>query len=133
MLTEEDRALFVEHRTRFKFDPPDDLHGFLGDAPDVVPCVNVACRARLGERLVALSFLDLGQRAASSVYGCFALDQSARSLGLWTMLQEIILATARGQEWYYPGYVYHEPSFYDYKKRFRPYQWFDWQGQWREE
>jgi arginine-tRNA-protein transferase len=131
VLTAEDHALFAEHKVRFQFDVPESLTDFLGLHPSEIPCRNMACRVRLENRLVAASFLDLGEKASSSVYGSFALAEAKRSLGYFTMLCEIEFATRLGMEWYYPGYAYHEPSFYDYKKRFQPYQWLDWQGGWR--
>jgi arginine-tRNA-protein transferase len=130
-LTADDHALFLAHKARFKFDPPETLEDFLGPMPSRIPCENVACRVYEGERLVAVSFLDVGERAGSSVYASFDLERSHLGLGYFTMLMEIEFGRQRGWTWYYPGYAYHEPSFYDYKKRFRPFEWLDWRGGWR--
>jgi arginine-tRNA-protein transferase len=47
------------------------------------------------------------------------------------MLKEIEFATDAGKELYYQGYSYDGPSFYDYKKRFRGTESFDWKGSWK--
>ena len=60
----------------------------------------------------------------------FDPDLSSRSLGIFTMLKEIEFAMANGKELYYQGYSYEGESFYDYKKRFRATERFDWRGNW---
>ena len=54
-----------------------------------------------------------------------------RSLGIFTMLKEIEWAIETGRKFYYLGYAYEERSFYDYKKRFRGTEAFDWDDEWR--
>lgn len=125
------QRLFERHKRRFTENIPESLHAFLSEQPDRVPCHNEEIAVYDGERLVAKSFLDIGKRATSSVYGVFDPDYAKRSLGILTMLIEIEYSIARGDEFYYPGYAYHEPSHYDYKKRFAALEWFDWQGNWR--
>jgi arginine-tRNA-protein transferase len=46
------------------------------------------------------------------------------------MLKEIELSIAEGKEFYYQGYSYEGPSFYDYKKQFCGSEAFDWSGKW---
>jgi arginyl-tRNA--protein-N-Asp/Glu arginylyltransferase len=46
------------------------------------------------------------------------------------MLKEIEFAISNGKEFYYQGYAYEGESFYDYKKRFRVTESFDWKGNW---
>ena len=55
-----------------------------------------------------------------------------RGLGTFTMLKEIEWSIATGREFYYQGYVYEGESFYDYKKRFRGTEAFDWGSDWYE-
>lgn len=124
-------ALFERHKRRFTDNIPDSLYDFLSERPASVPCRNEEIAVYDGERLVAKSFLDIGKRATSSVYGVFDPDYAKRSLGILTMLLEIAYSQERGDEFYYPGYAYHEASHYDYKKRFTALEWFDWQGNWR--
>ena len=47
------------------------------------------------------------------------------------MLKEIEFAQENGKEFYYQGYAYEGESFYDYKKRFRGTEVFDWKGNWK--
>jgi arginyl-tRNA--protein-N-Asp/Glu arginylyltransferase len=131
VLDHELRKMFAAHVLRFTFNVPPSLESFLGDQPDQVPCENVAVTVRAGDRLVAASFLDLGNSAVSSVYAIFDPAESRRSLGIFTMLKEIEIAQERGCRHYYPGYACHEPSAYDYKKRFAGLEWYDWEGKWK--
>ena len=129
----ETESLFQRHKTRFTHNIPEDLGSFLSDEPATVPCTCVECRVMLGEELVALSFLDLGEASTSSVYGFFEPEHSRRSLGIFTMLKEIEHSQELGCRWYYPGYATRGPSAYDYKKQFPALQWLDWEnGEWRE-
>ena len=125
------REMFAAHVQRFTLNLPPSLESFLGDHPNTVPCENVTLAVYAGERLIAASFLDLGQAAVSSVYAIFDPAESRRSLGIFTMLKEIEYARARGCKFYYPGYACHESSPYDYKKKFTALQWYDWEGNWK--
>lgn len=131
VLDAERHRLFAAHKARFRENIPDSLENFLGPLPAFVPCENVEVGLYAGGRLVAASFLDLGATAASSIYAIFDPAESRRSLGLCTMLWEIDHARRHGCQHYYPGYAYHEPSPYDYKKRLAGLEWYDWQGNWR--
>ena len=48
------------------------------------------------------------------------------------MLLEIQYAIDNGKSFYYQGYAYEGESFYDYKKRFRALEMYDWEGNWVE-
>jgi arginine-tRNA-protein transferase len=69
-------------------------------------------------------------KAHSSIYAMFDPSEASRSLGNATILWEIESAKSAGCRWLYLGYAHVEPSFYDYKKRFTPLQWYDWEH-WR--
>lgn len=86
-------------------------------------CVDTSeVRYLVGGRLVAVSILDFGRRAASSVYHYFDPDESARSLGVYSVLREIELCRGRGVEWYYLGYWVGECRHLRYKARYRPHE-----------
>ncbi len=125
-LTDRARAMFERHKARFKDNVPDRLDTFLAADPATVPCPCVECRVWLGDELVALSYLDLGATACSSVYGLFEPAQARRSLGIYTLLQEIRHARGLGLRHHYPGYATREPSAYDYKKQLRALEVLDW-------
>lgn len=124
------RQLFEAHKQRFRQNQPDSLDSYLGLLPAASPCENVELALYENGRLIAASYLDVGQFAVSSVYAMFDLKQSRRSLGTYTMLLEIEYARERGCRFYYHGYALHAPSPYDYKKRLNGTEWFDWEGNW---
>ncbi len=127
----EARMLFQMHKVRFRDNVPDDLTDFLSGEPAAVPCECLECRVWVGDHLAAISFLDIGAAAVSSVYGVFDPAHSPRSLGIHTMLQEIGHSRSLGCRFYYPGYATLEPGPYDYKKRFQGLEYLDWGlGEW---
>jgi arginine-tRNA-protein transferase len=80
--------------------------------------------------LIAVSFLDIGEASTSAVYAMFGLRYSRRSLGIFTMLEAIRYSGELGCRYYFPGYAYEEPSFYDYKKNFTGLEYLDWRRGW---
>lgn len=132
VIDDELRALFQRHKQRFTHNIPDTLETFLGPDPARGPCECRMVRVFDGSRLIAASFLDIGQHAASSVYGLFDPADSRRSLGTYTLLLEIHHSRATGLHHLYTGYATREPSLYDYKKQFRSTEYLDWgAGGWR--
>ena len=129
-ITAEKEALFYHHRRRFREHIPDSLHDFFSAEPATVPCRNREIGVYLDGRLIAVSFLDIGKRSTSAVYAMFELAESRRSLGIFTMLEAIRYSQELGCRYYYPGYAYHEPSFYDYKKNFTGLEALDWRRGW---
>ena len=123
--------LFALHRERFTSDVPDSLRDFLSETPSEIPCLNVTLEVRLGGRLVAASFLDIGQESTSSVYGMFDPEHGRRSLGIYTLLLELSYAHQLGKRFHYLGYAYSVPSVYDYKKQFLGVESYDWGHGWR--
>jgi arginyl-tRNA--protein-N-Asp/Glu arginylyltransferase len=76
----------------------------------------------VGGRMVAFSVLDVGRRGVSSVYHAFDPDEARRSLGTYSVLEEIRLFGARGYEWYYLGLWVGACRSLAYKSRFYPHQ-----------
>lgn len=129
---DERQELFLRHRTRFSSNIPESLRDFLpSPEPDRRPCECVSMEVRIGSRLAAVSYLDVGGDAVSSVYAMFDPEESRRALGTLTLLEEIRWAETQGKTWLYPGYATEQPSIYDYKKSFRPLESFDWRGNWK--
>lgn len=128
----EREALFLLHRGRFATNAPESLRDFIpSPAPGRLPCECVCVEVRIGGSLAAVSYLDVGDEAVSSVYALFDPRASRRGLGTFTLLEEIRWARSQGKRWLYPGYATREPSAYDYKKAFRPLEYFDWEGNWK--
>jgi arginyl-tRNA--protein-N-Asp/Glu arginylyltransferase len=130
VLDSEREQLFDRHRKRFRDNVPDSLRDFMSDVPASVPCRSQEICAYKDERLLAMSFLDIGATATSAVYAAFEPEESKRSLGIFTMLCAIAHSRSLGCDYYYHGYAYHEPSLYDYKKRFSGLEYFDWSSGW---
>jgi arginine-tRNA-protein transferase len=127
----EKRGLFSKHRRRFRENAPDSLETFLSPVPDSVPCRNLELCLYLGRQLLGVTFLDLGERATSAVYAIFDPSEAKRSLGILMMLHSIDFTRQQGYRYYYPGYAYHEPFSYDYKKRFVGLEYLDWTRGWK--
>jgi leucyl-tRNA---protein transferase len=130
IIDSEKEDLFLRHRQRFKQNVPDSIHDFMSEIPATVPCRNQEICVYDGDRLLAASFLDIGEDSTSAVYAAFEPRESDRSLGIFTMLCAIGHTQALGCRYYYPGYAYREPSVYDYKKRFSGLEALDWNNGW---
>ncbi|MGH9819752.1 MAG: GNAT family N-acetyltransferase, partial [Pyrinomonadaceae bacterium] len=127
---DEKQTLFHKHRVRFNDNVPSSLNAFLSPQPASVPCPTREIRVYLRERLVGVTYLDLGQHATSAVYAIFDPAEAKRSLGILMMLHSIQFSCERGFGYYYPGYAFREPFTYDYKKRFRGLEYLDWTAGW---
>lgn len=79
-------------------------------------------RYYLAERLVAVSILDFGRVAASSVYHYFDPADSARSLGVYSILKELEVCGAAGFEWYYLGLFVEDCRHLAYKAGYWPHE-----------
>lgn len=122
--------MFQEHKRKFVDNVPESIYDFLSRKPDQVPCEGCELAVYDGKRLIAVSFFDVGHQCISSIYGMYDLAYSDRGLGIYTMLLEIAHAQSLGKTYYYHGYCYRCPSFYDYKKRFNGLEYFDWRDEW---
>ena len=122
--------LFHRHKLRFDHHPPETIYEFLSRDAGSSPCETKQIRVFDNEKLIAVSYFDVGQRACSGVYAIFEPSESKRGLGIFTMLKEIEFAIESGREFYYQGYAYEGESFYDYKKRFRGTELFNWKDGW---
>lgn len=130
-ITSEKTDLFERHKKRFNHAVPNSLYDFLSFEPATVPCEASEVCVYENEKLLAVSFFDVGATSVSAVYAMFEPTETARSLGIFTMLATIDYAIKDGKTLYYPGYAYAGESFYDYKKRFAALEEFDWRGDWK--
>jgi len=129
-ITPEKELMFRRHAERFSDNQPDSFYDFFSRRPQSVPCTCMNIDIYLKDRLIASSFLDIGERSVSAVYAIFDPDFSDRSLGIYTALEEIRFATERSKDFYYLGYGTEGPSIYDYKKQFSALSSYDWRGSW---
>jgi len=77
---------------------------------------------RVDGRLIAVSILDLGREAVSSVYHYFDPDEEHRSLGVYSVLKELALCAEWGVTWYYLGLYVAECAHLNYKATYWPNQ-----------
>ncbi len=131
-VSDESISLFERHRIRFAEGRPEMLDDFVPASNAESPSETFQLSVREGSRLVAESYFDLGERSASSVFAMFDPAITAAGLGIFTLLKEIEHSLDLGLDHFYLGYAYDGESFYDYKKRFRATEYFDWKGNWRE-
>lgn len=130
-ITEEAEAMFQRHKGRFTDNVPEELKTFLSPEPDRVPCECLAVRCHLEGACIAMSFMDVGGSAVSSVYGIFEPEHAERSLGIYTLLREMQWAKEQGKTYAYPGYATLGSSQYDYKKQFAGLYGYEWKsGEW---
>jgi len=130
-ITSEKEILFAAHKERFNHNVPDSLYDFLSTEPAIVPCEALEVAVCEENKLLAVSFFDIGATSVSAVYAMFDPLETSRSLGIFTMLLTINYAMENGKTFYYPGYAYKGKSFYDYKKRFSALETYDWNGDWK--
>ena len=130
-IDDQKELLFKKHRLRFDENVPSSLLDFLSPNPAAVPCANLELCVYLGDKLLGVTFLDVGERATSAVYAIFDPQEAKRSVGILMMLRSIEYSSGRGHLYYYPGYAYREPFTYDYKKRFTGLEYLDWTAGWK--
>lgn len=128
---DERRDLFDRHKERFTESVPNALDDFVGPDPSFIPVPAVEFNVYQGDTLIAVSYLARGERSVASLYGFFEPAYASRSLGLFTMLQEIRYAREVGCDLYYPGYALAKASSMDYKKRFHGLEAYEWNRGWR--
>lgn len=124
-ITDEKHDLFYKHIARFTHRIPLSVWDFVSPIPNR-PFKTWELCVYKKEKLIACSFIDITRNALSSTYAMFDTDESQRSLGIYTMILEMMFAQEKKKKFYYPGYAYETPSFFDYKKRFHNTEYYDW-------
>lgn len=82
-------------------------------------------------QLIGFSLFDVGESAIASIIGVFDINYERYSIGTFTMLQEIEYAQSLNFKYYYPGYVLHGTSIFDYKLRLGDMEFYDHNKEWR--
>lgn len=129
-VTHEVFELFEKHKERFGQNGPRDIFDVIATPEERHSGKTLQFSVYKDRRLVAVSFLDVAGKSTSGLYAFFLPSEGKRSLGIYTMLREIEFTREHKMKFYYPGYIFREKSFYDYKKRFRPAEVYDWDGRW---
>lgn len=74
----------------------------------------------LGDKLVAVALTDVFGNAVSAVYTFFDPDYSTRSLGTYSVLEQIEFAKSINKRFLYLGYYIQASQKMSYKKNFQP-------------
>lgn len=81
---------------------------------------------RVEGKLVGVGFIDITSEGISSIYYCYDPDYSKHGLGTFSSLKEIELAKELGKKYYYMGYYVEGNRSMEYKSRFAPLEYLDW-------
>lgn len=98
-------ALYARYRAQHPLDVAASIDEVLGVEVSHIPFQTYCIRIQDGDELVAMSCIDLGDRTAASLFGCYTPERRAESLGFATMLIEMDFCEQLGDiDYYYPGY-----------------------------
>ncbi len=127
--------IFEKHKQRFDKNPPESLYTYFETVdsecvPSLIWQCSVFLENALGKKLIAVSYFDLAQASLSSIFAIFDPDYQDRSLGTFTLLMEILFAQENQKIYVYTGYAYQAPSHYEYKKRFKGTEFYDYISSW---
>lgn len=75
-----------------------------------------------GDRLLAVSVLDMGRTSANSAYCYFDPHVSERSLGVYSVLHEVEWCRSLGMKWYYLGLWVADCEALRYKTNYLPHE-----------
>jgi arginine-tRNA-protein transferase len=125
------KEIFKTHTRRFKSNVPESIYDFLASEPAFVPCHTLECCLYDAQNtLYAVRYLDIASQSTSSVYAMLDFGYQHLSPGLHTLLEEIKHSKLLGKKYLYTGYAFRESSHYDYKKKFKGTEYYDWKGNW---
>ena len=83
---------------------------------------SIELRYTIGDRLVAVSLVDICSRSVSAVYHFYDPDERDRGLGVFSVLAEIDWAKQLGVPHYYLGYWVDGAETMHYKANYRPHE-----------
>ena len=117
VIDDEKEALFQRYRAGFKGILSATIQDSILDGqPNTIFDTFEVC-VYDGEKLVGLSFFDLGNSSLASIKGVYDPDYARYSLGIYTMIEEIQFGLDLGFQFYYPGYIVPGYARFDYKLR----------------
>lgn len=123
-------ALYHLHKKKFKGFIHPTLEDYLNSGYNETVFDTREARVYDGDRLVAVSYFDLGHKSMASLLGLYDEDYKHYSPGFLTMLMEIEYGKQHGFKWYYPGYVLDQPSQFNYKLRLGDFEYYNANKRW---
>lgn len=123
--------LYQQHKHRFKGFVCHTLEEYLMGVYRSRIFDSYEVSAWLGNRLVAWSCFDLGEKSAAGIMGLFDHDYADFSLGKQTMIEEVNFLKNAGFKYYYPGYILDGNRDFDYKLALGSIQFRQANGYWR--
>ncbi|HJN78105.1 MAG TPA: GNAT family N-acetyltransferase [Myxococcota bacterium] len=119
----EHEEIYRRYREHVGGDRPEDLDQLLGSQPGIFD--TRLLELRHGGELAAFSLFDRGRHAIQSVAGIFDPRFAKHSLGIATMLLEVLHAQELGLRYHYAGYVLPGEPAMDYKLRVPQLEWWE--------
>jgi len=114
-LTPEHEELYARYHAAITFDAaPTVAAVLLGDATHNVFNTHVV-ELRDGDQLIAAGIFDRGHRSLAGILNFYNPAYHRHSLGKYLLLLKTDHARRLGLDYYYPGYVVHGHSKFDYK------------------
>ncbi|GAK53412.1 arginine-tRNA-protein transferase domain protein [Candidatus Moduliflexus flocculans] len=86
------------------------------------PVTSELMRYYVADRLIGIGWIDMQPDSISSVYCAFDPDESDRSPGTFSILQQVALARSLGKAWVYLGFWVEQSRKMSYKNKFHPCQ-----------
>lgn len=123
-------ALYQSHKRRFKGFIHGTLEEYLHSGHHHTVFHTHEICVYDGDKLVAVSYFDEGEKSIASLLALYHPDYSEHSLGIYTMLKEVEFATLREKKWYYPGYVLDRPSSFNYKLSLGNFEYYNANKRW---
>jgi len=120
----EKEALYALHKHRFKGFIHPTLNEYLTSGFHRTVFNTREVCVYDGDKLVAVSYFDMGEKSMASLIGLQHPDYRSHGLGIFTMLKEIEFGRSAGYKWYYPGYVLDIPSDFDYKLELGEFEYY---------
>jgi arginyl-tRNA--protein-N-Asp/Glu arginylyltransferase len=116
-ITPEKEALYQKYKKHFQGFIARSLSDSLLDGEDYNTFNTIESQIYDGDRLIGLSFFDLGKDSVASILGVYDPDYAHHSIGYYTMLLEMDYCHQHNIRYYYPGYVVPGYDRFDYKLR----------------
>jgi len=114
-ITEEKELLFEEYKLNFKGDLYSSLKMYMQDNENHNIYNTKQCCIYDNGELIAFSFFDIGEKSSAGILAAYNHNYANHSLGIYTMLKEILFSKEINLEYYYPGYFVPQYQRFDYK------------------